>query len=73
MRAIIIDDKDAKALLTKLQMEGMRTSITAYCTQSMDAWHALPEQTRKTIVEALHRKFHYHVTDWLQEQGAKVT
>ena len=60
MRAIIIDDKDARALLDALKIEAMNQ-------RDMEGAEA------RAITERLHSKFHYVVTRWLQEQGASVT
>lgn len=56
MRAIIIDDKDARALLDSLELEKMR----------------LPLRGAQIPVEEIHRAFHYKVCCWLQDQGANV-
>lgn len=63
MRAIIIQDTDARALLAKLELvklrEGRFTTITNI---------ANVQQT----LEDMHRSFHFEVCRWLQEQGADV-
>lgn len=60
MKAIIISDADARALLNKLELTAMR-----------GAHHIMREDsTRPASVEDIHRAFHYVVCRWLQEQGA---
>lgn len=62
MRAIIIDDKDAKALVDKLKLESLRKD------------HINMENPDNPLtMEQMHRIFHYQVVRWLQEQGARVT
>lgn len=71
MRAIIIDDKDAIALLDKLKLESMeRDNLGGYGVCTQDEWFSLPESTRKDIVNRIHGRFHYAVCRWLQDQGA---
>lgn len=61
MRAIIIDDKDAIALLERLDLTRLRENH--YKGHTAD-WE---------LVDKVHRVFHYVVCSWLQEQGAKLT
>ncbi len=73
MRAIIIEDKDCKALLEKLKLESFRKDCPGiYDTRLSDVWNALPEGDRKQIIDGMHGRFHYVLTGWLQEQGGKV-
>lgn len=73
MRAIIIDDKDSRALLDRLKLESFeRNNLGGYGVSEAEAWCALPESTRRAIVERIHGRFHYVVTSWLQEQGAST-
>ena len=58
MRAIIIEDKDACALVDKLKLKSLRET------------HQVNEEM--TLSE-MHRLFHYEVVKWLQDQGATVT
>jgi hypothetical protein len=67
MRAIIIQDADAANLLDLLKLE--KFGDVQQWTHN-EAWHALPESVRKSMADHLHRKFHYIVCRWLQEQGA---
>lgn len=60
MRAIIIQDADAKALLAKLEL------------QMFHQKQRYPSAAKGTITD-VHRWFHYVVMEWLQEQGATVT
>ena len=57
MKAIIISDVEARALLDKLKL----TVLTPK--------HLL---TDTTTLEDMHRTFHYVVCRWLQEMGADV-
>lgn len=61
MRAIIIDNHDAKALVEKLQIAKMR--------KDHPHWEKPGEPL---TMEAMHRIFHYIVVGWLQEQGADL-
>jgi len=73
VRAIIIDDKDAKALLDKLKLESFEKSLGSYGIQEHEAWNGIPSSIREEIIRRVHGRFHYVVCCWLQEQGAKVT
>ena len=59
MRAIIIEDKDAKALLDSLKLELFRLSE-----------HNQP--IANSMVGEIHGAFHYRVCKWLQDQGCSV-
>lgn len=60
MKAIIISDMDARALLDKLKLTALR-----------EAGHLRgTDPDRQPSIEEMHRTFHYVVTRWLQEQGA---
>ncbi len=69
MRAIIIQDEDASNLLDLLKLE---VFSDPQMWQHNDQWAALPESLRKHMMDQMHRKFHYIVCRWLQEQGARV-
>jgi len=56
MRAIIIEDKDAKSLLEKLELEKFKRD-------------GLRSSDEPASLSDIHRRFHYVVTKWLQEQG----
>jgi hypothetical protein len=58
MKAIIISDTDARALLDKLEL-----------TKLQDAGHFRNPEGPASLSE-VHRVFHYVVCRWLQEQGA---
>jgi hypothetical protein len=63
VKAIIISDADARALLAKLELTKLRGD-----------GHIMrdgAEQRPPTLGE-IHRVFHYVVCTWLQEQGADV-
>lgn len=59
MKAIIISDTDARALLDKLQLTALR-----------DAGFMRDDPAQPPSVASIHRAFHYVVCLWLQEQGA---
>ena len=59
MRAIIISDADAKALLDKLELTYLKSG------------NVMRENGNKPATTAdMHRAFHYVVVNWLREQGA---
>ncbi len=62
MRAIIIDDKDAKALLDKLK-------LTAFLNSPARSHY---KADQPADIEEVHRWFHYVVCTWLQDQGAST-
>jgi hypothetical protein len=57
MKAIIISDTDARALLNKLEL-----------TKLKEAGHLRGIEAE--VSASLHRTYHYVVVKWLQEQGA---
>ena len=61
MKAIIIEDKDAKALVDRLSLE-------KYIVDQRPKY-----EPDKPQAEQMHRWFHMVVISWLQEQGASVT
>ncbi len=67
MRAIIIEDKDAKALIQQLE-------LSAFHQKQMDSptLELVPERTRHTLIEDIHKRFHYVVWRWLEQQGAST-
>jgi hypothetical protein len=59
MKAIIISDSDARALLYKLELTALKSD------------NIMRENPGGILtVSEMHRAFHYVVTSWLQEQGA---
>lgn len=58
MRAIIIQEKDCKALLDSLELE--KHNKSAFKSKPDEPWPA----------EEMHRRFHYVVVKWLQSQGS---
>jgi hypothetical protein len=66
MRAIIIDDKDAKQLLESLQLAKLKARNNP---RDMQAYK--PEDVPWAI-DDVHQWFHYHVCKWLQDQGCDV-
>ena len=67
MKAIIIQESDAANLLDLLKLEQFSDP---QMWEHADAWHSIPNTTREQMLNHVHRKFHYIVTRWLQEQGA---
>jgi hypothetical protein len=61
MKAIIISDADARALLDQLELKAMR-----------ERGHYRNSSTEAEAMSEAHRAFHYIVTRWLQEMGADV-
>jgi hypothetical protein len=59
MKAIIISDMDARALLDKLKLKSL-------CSDNI----LRADPSRPATMDEMHRAFHYVVTRWLQEQGA---
>jgi hypothetical protein len=72
VRAIIIQDTDASNLLDLLKLEKFDGSTAIYNIETMEAWQSLPQNIKDAIISNVHRKFHYIVCRWLQEQGANV-
>lgn len=58
MKAIIISNEDARALLDQLELRAMRERNL--CT------------TNSGAIDEAHRAFHFVVVRWLQAQGADV-
>jgi len=61
MRAIIIEEKDALALLADLKLVALEKN---------NIWGPTNEHLAQTDWDSMHRAFHYVVVRWLQEQGA---
>lgn len=61
MRAIIIDDKDARDLIEKLELCKLKGNF-----------HKTFDTDRKASIEDVHSAFHYVVVRWLQDQGANI-
>lgn len=72
MRAIIIDDKDARALLDQLRLEQFEVPRSGGTIANLAASAGVPDAVLRQIVSDVHRRFHYVVTGWLQEQGAST-
>lgn len=64
MRAIIIDDKDARALLDQLKLEAMQRENFGFSFRD--------GTTDSEKLDTIHRAFHYVVCRWLQDQGCNV-
>ncbi len=67
MRVIVIDDKDALALLDRLKL----TTFEDYCCRTSEIYD-IGADARKAMVEEIHRRFHFVVSSWLREQGANT-
>jgi hypothetical protein len=72
MRVIIIDDKDARALLDRLELRSFEKLFPGFGVAQHDAWNALPNAIRDELISNMHKRFHFVVCSWLQEQGASV-
>lgn len=70
MRAIIIDDKDATALLDQLKLQAFTSEPFGASTRHVLEEHKLTPGEYTFLVDDIHRRFHYIVTRWLQDQGA---
>lgn len=68
MKAIIIQDNDARSLLDLLKLENF-TNRQYVNWEGADGGRKTVEQ----ISEEVHRRFHFIVCRWLQDQGANVT
>lgn len=58
MKAIIISDTEARALLDSLKLEYFKGTHSQFDPPG-----------QPPTVESMHRRFHYVVCHWLQEQG----
>lgn len=72
MKAIIIQDADAANLLDLLKLQKFSDAPVHF---EGDNGHlqSLSSAEQLRLLDALHRRFHYVVCRWLQEQGATVT
>lgn len=73
MRAIIIDDKDAKGLLNDLKLTDFEGMVHSRESQMVMEEFKIPGDRMKFVIAAIHSRFHYRVCKWLQDQGANVT
>jgi hypothetical protein len=69
MRAIIIDDKDSRALIQSLELASLEQDLGSSGTYDNEVWNNLPPHVRDGLIRVLHRRFHLVVWRWLQEQG----
>lgn len=72
MRAIIIDDKDAKSLLNDLKLTEFEGMVDGREARMVMEEFKIPADRMKYIIAAIHGRFHYRVCSWLQTQGASV-
>ena len=70
MRAIIIQDEDARALLDALELNKLR-GVPGFGL-NLDQRYS-DEELKKWLTEEIHRSFHFVVCRWLQDHGAQVT
>lgn len=71
MRAIIIDEKDSSNLLDLLKLEKFTHEPCGYSkTRDLMADRGLTKEEMGWVIEDIHKRFHYIVCRWLQEQGA---
>lgn len=61
MRCIIIEDKDARALLEKLEL-----------TKFQERMRRMKPDVANDVLRLSHRLFHYEVCRWLQDQGCNI-
>lgn len=75
MKAIIIQDHDARALLDQLKLESMRKTtvvIPGATPEQFDEFNRRFDLWINQYRSDCHGRFHLVVTRWLQEQGANV-
>lgn len=76
MKAIIIQDHDARALLDQLKLESMPDTSVVFINgakpEEIDDFNHKYASWIKQHKQECHRRFHYVVCRWLQEQGANV-
>lgn len=70
MRAIIIDDKDARALLDSLKLEKLNLLTERQFGRST-FWEQ-EQPAIQALLKDMHSCFHFIVCKWLQDQGASV-
>lgn len=70
MKVILIDNKDCKALVDKLMLDEL--DPLDMMVEDVVRIHNLPKIAVKSLAREMHRKFYYHVIQWLQAQGADV-
>jgi hypothetical protein len=76
VRAIIIDDKDAIALVEQLKLDELLLKDNWPGVREFELFKEgkiSADQFREALVKDIHRTFHFHVVRWLQDQGANVT
>ena len=64
MKAIIISDSDARALLDKLKLAALTSDNIMMTMRTHE------DPAYQSVVSEVHRAFHYIVCSWRQEQGA---
>jgi hypothetical protein len=71
VKAIIIQDHDARALLDQLKLESFIEPVT-FSVRTKEKLEEMDQTVKHDIMDTFHRKFHYIVTRWLQEQGCQI-
>jgi hypothetical protein len=71
MRAIIIDDKDARALLDKMKLESGNFGYHQYYRLA-EKTGPITTQEVDQLVQEVFRHFNYHLVGWLVDQGVKL-
>lgn len=67
VKAIIIEDKDALALLDQLKLEKFEGP------RDLDRLpDDLTDPQKRAVLDRMHRRFHYVCCRWLEEQGASL-
>ena len=71
MRVIMFQEHEAKALVDKMKLESLSTDLPLFSTEKIEQWQALPESFKKSFIEEIHKKFHYEIVKWFQDQGVR--
>ncbi len=66
MRAIILNDGDIDALLSRIAPENHWPPADL---RKMSEWQSLPEGTRDEFMRVIHAKYAWLITTWLESVG----
>ena len=75
MRAIIIQDADARALLDQLKLESFGDTnviMPSMTPEQYDQFNKVYGPWLKQAKQEMHRAFHHRVATWLSDQGASL-
>ena len=72
MKAIIIEDKDARALVDQLKLTELQGRPIGHNAGVIAERRGITADEMRLLFEEIHGVFHYRVVVWLQEQGADV-